>query len=108
MRPDLVMVNIGLEGAMAAVEAAEEIYYHFNIPVICLIDSIEADVLERIKGARVFGHIFKPFDANQLCLGIEHQLHWHEVNRENAKHMSGYLQLSTVSVALSLPRIEMD
>ena len=85
MRPDLVMVNIGLEGAMAAVEAAEEIYYHFNIPVICLIDSIEADVLERIKGARVFGHIFKPFDANQLCLGIEHQLHWHEVNRENAK-----------------------
>ena len=85
MRPDLVMVNIGLEDAMAAVEAAEEIYYHFNIPVICLIDSIEADVLERIKGARVFGHIFKPFDANQLCLGIEHQLHWHEVNRENAK-----------------------
>jgi len=85
MRVDLVMVDIGLEGAMAAVEAAEEIYHHFNIPVICLIDSIEEDVLERIKEARVFGHIFKPFGANQLCLGIEHHLHWHEVNRENAK-----------------------
>ena len=76
---DLVMVNIGLEGAMAAVEAAKEIYFRFNVPVICLIDSIEKDVLERIKEAKVLGHIFKPFDANQLCLGIEQQLHWYEL-----------------------------
>ena len=76
---DLVMVNIGLEGAMAAVEAAEEIYLRFNVPVICLIDSIEKDVLERMKEAKVLGHIFEPFDANQLCLGIEQQLHWHEL-----------------------------
>ncbi len=80
---DLVMVNIGLEGAMAAVQAAEEIYSQFNIPVIFLIDFIEEDVLERINGARVFGHIFKPFDANQLYLGIEQQLHWH---RDITKH----------------------
>ena len=80
---DLVMVNIGLEGAMAAVQAAEEIYSQFNIPVIFLIDFIEEDVLERINGARVFGHIFKPFDANQLYLGIEQQLHWH---RDIAKY----------------------
>ena len=101
MRPDLVMVNIGLEGAMDAVEAAEEIYYHFNIPVIYLIDSIEEDVLERIKGARVFGHIFKPFGANQLCLGIEHQLHWHKLthaNTESDKRLSTIL--NSVSDAL--------
>ncbi len=83
MRPDLVMVNIGLEGAMNAVEIAEEIYHHFDIPVIYLIDSIADDVLERIRRARVFGHIFKPFDTNQLCLGIEQQLHWH---RDIAKY----------------------
>ena len=101
MRPDLVMVNIGLEGAMDAVEAAEEIYYHFNIPVIYLIDSIEEDVLERIKGARVFGHIFKPFGANQLCLGIEHQLNWHKLthaNTESDKRLSTIL--NSVSDAL--------
>ena len=85
MRPDLVLVNIGLEGGMEAVEVAEKIYYDFNIPVIYLIDSIEEDVLERIKGARIFGHIFQPFDTNQLDLGLEHRLHWHEVNRENTE-----------------------
>ena len=93
MQPDLVMVNIGLEGAMAAVEAAEKIYHHFDIPVIYLIDSIEDDVLERIRRTRVFGHIFKPFDTNQLCLGIEHQLHWHRVNHANTESDE---QLSTI------------
>ena len=85
MRPDLVIVNIGLEGAMDAVEDAEKIYHDFHIPVIFLIDSIEDDVSERIRRARVFGHIFKPFDANQLYLGIEQQLHWH---REIIKYKS--------------------
>ena len=82
LHPDLVMVYIGLEGAMDAVEAAEEIYFRFNVPVICLIDSIEKDVIERIKQVKVLGHIFKPFDGNQLCLGIEQQLHWHELIHE--------------------------
>ena len=78
MRVDLVMVYVGSEGAMAAVEIAEEIYFRFNVPVICLIDSKGKDVLQRITEAKVLGHIFKPFDENQLWLGIEHQLHWHK------------------------------
>ena len=86
LQVDLVMAYVGLEGAMAAVDAAEEIYQKFDVPVVLLIDSIEEDVLERIREARVFGSIFKPFDSNQLCLGIEHQLRFHEVNHENAKN----------------------
>ena len=77
MQPDMVMVKLGLESAMSAIEAAEKIYYKFNIPVMFLIDSITENVLEKIKRAGVFGHVFKPFDANQLYLGIEQCLHWH-------------------------------
>ena len=79
---DLAMVYLGLEGAMAAVKTSEEIHHRFDIPVICMIDSIEEDVLERIKQVKVLGHIFKPFDENQLCLGIEQQLHWHKLIHE--------------------------
>ena len=78
LQVDLVMVDIGLEGAMAAVDAAEAMHYRFDIPVICLIDSVEKDVLERINEAKVLGHIFKPFYENQLWLGIEHHLRWHK------------------------------
>ena len=77
MQVHLVMVYVGLEGAMAAVDAAEEMYFRFNVPVICLIDSVEKDVLQRITKAKILAHIFKPFDENQLWMGIEHQLHWH-------------------------------
>ena len=77
LQPDLVMIKLGLEGATAAVETAEEIYYQLNIPVMFLIDVMDEDVLERIKRAGAFGHVFKPFDANQLYLGVEQQLHWH-------------------------------
>lgn len=87
MPPDLVMVYIGPKGAMAAVEAAEEIYYQFNLPVILLIDSIEKDVLERIKEVKVFGIIFKPFAAIQLSLGIEQHLDQHRENRANSERI---------------------
>ncbi len=104
MQIDLVMVYIGLEGAMAAVEVAEEIYFRFNVPVICLIDSIEKDVLERIKEAKVLGHIFKPFDENQLWLGIEHQLHWHKSTyaiTENFERLSAILNSVSDAVIAS-------
>ncbi len=77
MQPDLVMVKLGLEGAMAAVEDAEQMYYQFNIPVIFLIDSIAENALEKIKRTGVFGHVFHPFDGNQLYLSVEQQLRWH-------------------------------
>ena len=82
LQVDLVMVYVGREGTMAAVKTAEEIHHRFDIPVICLIDSIKKDVLERIKQVKVLGHIFKPFGENQLCLGIEQQLHWHKLIHE--------------------------
>ena len=82
MQIDLVMVYVGREGAMAAIKTSEEIHHRFDIPVICLIDSIEKDVLERIKQVKILGHIFKPFGENQLSLGIEQQLHWHKLIHE--------------------------
>ena len=77
-RPDLVLVNIGLEGELKGDEVAEEIYHRFNIPVVYLMDSDEADLLEGVKMSRVFGRVFKPFNLNQLRLSIEHCLYRHE------------------------------
>ena len=82
VRPDLVLVDINLEGAMKGDEVAEEIYCRFNIPVVYLIDSAEADSLEQGKISRGFGHVFKPLNINQLRLSIEHCLYCHEKSLE--------------------------
>ena len=78
VRPDLVLVDIELAGELKGDEVAEEIYHRFNIPVVYLMDSDEADLLEGVKMSRVFGHVFKPFNLNQLRLSIEHCLYRHE------------------------------
>ena len=82
VRPDLVLVDLNLEGAMKGDEVAEEIYGRFNIPVVYLIDSDEADSLEQGKISKVFGHVFKPLNIHQLRLSIEHCLYCHEKSLE--------------------------
>ena len=85
VRPDLVLVDINLEGEMEGDEVAEEIYCRFNIPVVYLIDSDEADSLEQEKISRVFGHVFKPLNIHQLRLSIEHCLYYHEKSLESSE-----------------------
>ena len=82
VRPDLVLVDINLEGAMEGDEVAEEIYCRFNIPVVYLIDPDETDSLEQGKISKVFGHVFKPLNIHQLRLSIEHCLYYYEKNLE--------------------------
>ena len=82
VRPDLVLVDLNLEGEMKGDEVAEEIYYRFNIPVVYLIDSAEADSLEQGKISKVFGHVFQPLNIHQLRLSIEHCLYYHEKSLE--------------------------
>ena len=82
VHPDLVLVDIELAGELKGDEVAEEIYHRFNIPVVYLMDSDQADLLEGIKMSRVFGHVFKPFNLNQLHLSIEHCLYYHEKSLE--------------------------
>ena len=82
VHPDLVLVDIELAGELKGDEVAEEIYHRFNIPVVYLMDSDQADLLEGVKMSRVFGHVFKPFNLNQLHLSIEHCLYYHEKSLE--------------------------
>ena len=80
MCPDLVLIDINLEGEIKADEAAVEIYDCFNTPVVYLIDSDKVDSLDEIRMSRVFGHVFKPFNINQVRWSIEHCLYCHEEN----------------------------
>ena len=49
MRPDLILIDIGLEGKMDGVEVASEIYNRFNIPVVYLTDYVNEDLLEKVR-----------------------------------------------------------
>ncbi|MCP4608053.1 MAG: response regulator, partial [Planctomycetes bacterium] len=75
IRPDLILMDIMLEGEMDGVAAAEQIRPRFDIPVIYLTAFSDADTLQRAKITEPFGYILKPFEIRELHTTIEMALY---------------------------------
>nr|WP_321257546.1 response regulator [uncultured Pseudodesulfovibrio sp.] len=83
--PDLVLMDIQLEGVMDGVEAAGEILRRFDIPVIYLTVVVDAASLNWAKNTGPLGYLVKPVDRNELKLAIEVGLYKHQMERELKK-----------------------
>jgi CheY-like chemotaxis protein len=81
-RPDLVLMDIHLKGAMDGVEAVAQVRAQCDIPVIYLTAYADETTLERAKVTEPFGYILKPFDQQELQAAIEMALYKHRGERE--------------------------
>jgi two-component system sensor histidine kinase UhpB len=77
LKPDLVLMDIVLEGKMDGIEAAAEILSKLNIPVVYLTAYSDKKTLKRAKVTEPFGFIIKPFEAQDLFTSIEMALYRH-------------------------------
>jgi CheY-like chemotaxis protein len=84
--PDLVLMDIMLQGSMDGIEAAQEIRSRFNIPVVYLTAYADSHTLQRAKITEPFGYVLKPFEEKELQTTIEIALGRHKARR---KHTSG-------------------
>jgi CheY-like chemotaxis protein len=82
VRPDLVLMDIVLKGALDGVDAAEKIRALFNIPVIYLTAHTDEATLRRAKLSQPFGYIVKPFRERDLYITIEFALYRSKMERE--------------------------
>ncbi len=80
--PDLVLMDINLEGDMDGVEAARQIHESLDVPIIYLTGYADKNILERAKLTEPFGYILKPFVAKELHIIIEMALYRHKKERE--------------------------
>jgi signal transduction histidine kinase len=85
MRPDLVLMDIRLEGAVDGIEAAEVIHREQDLPVIYLTAFSDPPTLERAKLTGPFGYILKPFEERDLATQIEMALYRHQADRQIRK-----------------------
>ncbi len=79
VNPDLVLMDIMLEGATDGVQAAEKILHSYNIPVVFLTAYSDDSTLQRAKHSEPFGFALKPFDEKELHSTIEVALHKHKL-----------------------------
>ncbi len=78
-KPDLVLMDIVLEGKIDGIEAAETIKTKFDIPVIYLTAYSDKSTVERAKMTHPsafilkepFGFLHKPFEENELYTAID-------------------------------------
>jgi len=77
--PDLILMDIKLQGDMDGIEAAETIRAQVDIPVIYLTAYTDAESLERAKITEPFGYIVKPFQDHTLQSAIEMALYKHRM-----------------------------
>src|SRR5450755_4949942 len=80
-RPDLVLMDIRLDGKPDGIDAAMEIRDRFDIPVVYLTSHSDSKTLARAKLAEPFGYILKPFEDRELLVVIETAIHKHLTQR---------------------------
>ncbi|MCP4591300.1 MAG: PAS domain S-box protein, partial [bacterium] len=79
LQPDLVLMDIKLQGEMDGIEAAGQIQTRFDIPVIYITALSDAAPVQRAKITEPFGYVIKPVDTRELHATVEMALHRHRL-----------------------------
>jgi CheY-like chemotaxis protein len=74
IKPDLVLMNIGLKGDKDGIDTAADIRNRFDIPIVYVTAYMDKKRLERAKITEPFGYIIKPFEYKELSFAIEKAL----------------------------------
>lgn len=82
LQPDLVLMDIHLEGEMDGISAADEIQKRFDIPIIFLTAHTDDVTLERAKTQTPYGYLVKPFQEKELDIAIQMALYKHKMERK--------------------------
>jgi PAS domain S-box-containing protein len=82
LRPQLVLMDISLKGAVDGIEAARAIRRRHDVPVIYLTAHSDPATLARAKITEPFGYVLKPFDERELATQIELAVYKHQADRQ--------------------------
>ena len=71
LKPDLVLMDIMIEGSINCIVAAKKIYRDFGIPIVFLTAYADDNILEQAAESSPFGYLIKPFEDRELRATIE-------------------------------------
>lgn len=81
-RPDLILMDIMLEGEMNGIEAAGQIQAQLDVPIIYLSCLNDEKVIDQAIETNPYGYILKPYDGAELRFGIENALKMHRAHKQ--------------------------
>ncbi|MFN2425613.1 MAG: sigma 54-interacting transcriptional regulator [Candidatus Binatia bacterium] len=81
-RPDLVLMDVRIEGDEDGIDLAYRVRAAFDIPVVFLTAYADPVTLERARGAAPLGYIVKPFDQRDIEVTVQTALGRGRIHRE--------------------------
>lgn len=100
-KPDLVLMDIRLEGEVDGIEAAEQVRARLRVPVIFLTAYADDQTVQRASLTEPFGYLLKPFEDLQLRTAVEMALYKHAAeSRLRASERRFVTTLSSIGEAV--------
>jgi PAS domain S-box-containing protein len=81
-RPDLVLMDIHLDGPTDGIEAAGVISAEMKIPVVFVTAYSDFETVERAKQTAPYGYVLKPIRIEELRIAVDLALHKHQIEKK--------------------------
>jgi len=97
LKPDIVLMDIVMPGAINGIAAAKVIHEELDIPVIFITSYADDKIIEEAKRVHPYGYIVKPFNELELKAAMELALYRkltekHELVKRKRKKMQSLSQ----------------
>lgn len=92
IRPDVVLMDIRLEGEMDGTQAAQKIWHDLQIPIIYSSGYSDQATVERATATEPFGYILKPIKERDLYVAVKTALQRYQLETK-LKRQADWLTL---------------
>ncbi len=89
-KPDLVLMDIRIEGDFDGIECAKTVQNKFKIPVVFLTAHSDKNTIERAAKTSAFGYILKPYNEQALITNIQLALSRHKEEQKSIQIKDGF------------------
>ena len=107
LQPDLIIMDIHLNGEMDGIAAANAIHAVSDIPIVFLTAFCSDDLLRRAKKPDSFAYVLKPVNERELRVVIEMTLYKYEVQAK-LKRSENFSRAILNSVSAEIAVIDAD
>ncbi len=92
--PDLILMDIVLQGDMDGIEAAQIIRERFGIPIVYMTGNADIPTITRARGTDPYGYILKPIDVLHMFSTIDTIMHRRDLELRLAENEEMFRAIS--------------
>jgi len=97
VKPDVVLMDIHIEGDLDGIQTTERLKNEFDVPVIYVSSDTSSYVIERAIVTNSYGFLVKPINKQELGISIDLAYYKHKVDMEQKERERGYRQFISES-----------